>query len=153
MKLHSQSESEYQKCTLLDCREPVMAMRSSAPMAMEHKGGVIQNHTIGLYFIFAVLLNNIHLLPDDIPLRNRMWMRYEHDGCPAHNATVACNVLNKVYPATWIACGGPRTWPARSPDLTPLYFLLWGTQEGTVYQDAPTSLENMCNVLLMTLLP
>jgi hypothetical protein len=69
-------------------------------MPKEHKGSVIRNHTIGPYFIFAVLLNNIHLLSEDIPLRNQMWMRYEQDGRPAYNATLAHNVLNKVYPST-----------------------------------------------------
>jgi hypothetical protein len=53
----------------------------------------------------------------------RMW--YQHDGCPAHNAIVARNVLSIDFSGRWIGRGGPRTWPARSPDLTPLDFL-WG---------------------------
>jgi hypothetical protein len=69
-----------------------------------------------------------------------MW--YQHDGCAAHNTTVARNVLNRVYPGRWIGRGGPRTWPASSPDLTPLDFL-WGTLKGIVYQDVPTTPENM----------
>jgi hypothetical protein len=69
--------------------------------------GVNGNRIIGPYFIegnlndeiyAAFLLNILPLLLEDIPLRNRMRMWYQHDGCPAHNATVARNVLNREYP-------------------------------------------------------
>jgi hypothetical protein len=96
------------------------------------------NHIIGPYFIegnlngeryAAFLLNILPLLLEDIPLRNRMWMWYQHNGCPAHNAIVARNVLNRIYPGRWIGRGRLRTWPARSPDLTPLDFFV-GNSKG-----------------------
>jgi hypothetical protein len=34
-------------------------------------------------------------------------------------------------------------WPPRSPDLTPLDFFLWGTIEDKVYQEPPTTAEEM----------
>jgi hypothetical protein len=96
--------------------------------------GVTGNRIIGPYFIegnlngeiyATFLLNILPLLLEDIPLRSRMRMWYQHDGCPAHNATVARN----VHPGRWIGRGGPRTWPARSPDHTPLYFFM-GNSKG-----------------------
>jgi hypothetical protein len=93
--------------------------------------GVTGNRIIGPYFIegnlngekyVAFLLNILPLLLEDIPLRNRMRMWYQHDGCPAYNAIVARNVLNRVCPGRWIGHGGPRIWPPRSPDLTQLGF-------------------------------
>jgi hypothetical protein len=70
-------------------------------------------------------------------------MLYQYDGCPAHNAIVAHSVLNTVYPGRWIGRGGPRTWPALSPDLTPLDFLMGNSIKDIVYQDVPTTPENM----------
>jgi hypothetical protein len=103
--------------------------------------GVSGNRIIGPYFIDGnlngerfseFLLNILPLLLEDIPLRNRMRMWYQHDGCPAHNAVVARNVLARVYPGRWIGCGGPRPWPARSPDLTLLYFFVGNSLEHCV---------------------
>ena len=36
-------------------------------------------------------------------------------------------------------------WPARSPDLTPLDFYLWGYLKSKVYFDKPESLEELKN--------
>ncbi|KAJ8867901.1 hypothetical protein PR048_031709 [Dryococelus australis] len=33
--------------------------------------------------------------------------------------------VDTTFPGEWIGRGGPRLWPARSPDLTPLDFYLW----------------------------
>jgi hypothetical protein len=44
-------------------------------------------------------------------------------GATAHTATYSINVLNKVFEDRLISC---RLWPARSPDLNPCDFYLWG---------------------------
>lgn len=44
------------------------------------------------------------------------------------------NYLNEKYPNRWIGRGGPIAWPARSPDLTPLDFFLWGHVKEQVYK-------------------
>jgi hypothetical protein len=36
------------------------------------------------------------------------------------------DVLSNSYHDGWIGTGGPIAWPARSPDLNPLDFYLWG---------------------------
>ncbi|EZA48673.1 hypothetical protein X777_13179, partial [Ooceraea biroi] len=35
-------------------------------------------------------------------------------------------ILNESFPDRWIGRGGRISWPARSPDLMPLDFFLWG---------------------------
>jgi hypothetical protein len=42
--------------------------------------------------------------------------------------------LDQQYPDRWIGRGGPRNWPARSPDLNPLDFFLWGHVKNVVYK-------------------
>ena len=44
--------------------------------------------------------------------------------------------LNDAYPHQWIGRGGPIPWPARSPDLNPLDFYLWGRLKSLVYSSA-----------------
>ena len=42
--------------------------------------------------------------------------------------------LDEVFPYRWIGRGGPTPWPARSPDLTPVDFFLWGAMKERVYR-------------------
>lgn len=43
------------------------------------------------------------------------------------------NFLNQHFPERWIGRYGPIHWPARSPDLTPADFYLWGYLKQKVY--------------------
>jgi hypothetical protein len=51
-------------------------------------------------------------------------------GATAHTATYSINVLNEVFLNRLVSCG---LWPARSPDLYPCDFYLWGNLKGKVY--------------------
>ena len=42
-------------------------------------------------------------------------------------------LLNENFPNRWIGRDEPHAWPPRSPDLTPLDFLLWGYVRDRVY--------------------
>ncbi|KZC13902.1 hypothetical protein WN55_06252 [Dufourea novaeangliae] len=70
-----------------------------------------------------------------------MWL--QHDGCPAHYARRVRDALNELYPNKWIGRGGLVSWPLRSPDLTPLVFFLRGALKNAVYQEVPTTPENV----------
>ena len=80
------------------------------------------------------LSDTLPLLLDDVPLgvRQRMW--FQHDRAPVHNAVNARRHLNEVFGNRWIGRNGPVSWPARSPDLTPLDFYLWGHMKTLVYE-------------------
>ncbi|KAJ4447126.1 hypothetical protein ANN_09127 [Periplaneta americana] len=41
--------------------------------------------------------------------------------------------LDEQFPGHWLGRRGPVEWPARSPDLTPLDFYLWGHLKSLVY--------------------
>ncbi|KAJ8914489.1 hypothetical protein NQ315_002761 [Exocentrus adspersus] len=114
--------------------------------------GIIGDKLIGPYFIEGTLNGqkyqefldqHLPILLEDLTLQERANMWFQHDGCPAHYAIISREVLDREYTDRWIGRGGPVAWPARSPDLTPLDFCLWGSIKEKVYQDVPTTPENM----------
>ena len=42
--------------------------------------------------------------------------------------------LNYTFPNRWIGRDSTINWPPRSPDLSPLYFCLWGLMKSEVYR-------------------
>lgn len=86
-----------------------------------------------------VLLNAI----EDLPLNRRMNVIYQHDGAPAHNSDQVVQFLNTHFPNQWMGTHGPILWPARSPDLTPLDFFLWGYLKDKLYEERCVSVEEM----------
>ena len=70
---------------------------------------------------------------DQIPLDVYRKMWFQLDGAPAHSGVLARNTLASIFGEQWIGRYGPRWWPARSPDLTPLDFFLWGQVKNEVY--------------------
>ncbi|XP_025204363.1 uncharacterized protein LOC112601133 [Melanaphis sacchari] len=72
-------------------------------------------------------------------------MYFQQDGAPAHNAIIVKNYLNEIFPNRWIGTHGVISWPARSPDLTPLDFFLWGHLKNVVYADPPINLQDLKN--------
>jgi len=60
-------------------------------------------------------------------------MYLQQDGAPIHYTRMVIQHLNNTYPNWWIGRGSLIHWPARSPDLTPLDFCLWGWLKGEVY--------------------
>jgi len=114
--------------------------------------GIIENKLIGPYFIEGnlngtkyrnFLEQELPLLLEDVAMDVRRTMWFQHDGCPAHFSTAAREILDRDYNGRWIGRGGPINWPARSPDLTSPDFFLWGYLKGKVYEQVPTTRENM----------
>jgi inhibitor of nuclear factor kappa-B kinase subunit alpha len=59
------------------------------------------------------------------------------DGATAHTATYSISVLNEVFENRLISRG---LWLARSPDLNPCDFYLWGNPKDKVYSNNPLTL-------------
>jgi hypothetical protein len=74
---------------------------------------------------------------DDLPLATRRVLWYQHDGAPPHFELAVREYLYTEFPDHWIGRGGPIHWPARSPDITPLDFFLWGFLKEKVYETMP----------------
>lgn len=66
---------------------------------------------------------------------NRVW--FQQDGCPAHNSREVEIFLRSIFGNRIISNTGPVHWPARSPDITPLDFYLWGYVKNEVYEYDP----------------
>lgn len=106
--------------------------------------GIVSNYLIGPYFLPErldgetyenFLRQDLSDLLDDIPLDLIRDMWFQHDGCPAHYRRSVREWLDTNYPNKWIGRGGPTPWPARSPDLTPMDFYVWGHMKSLVYND------------------
>ena len=70
-------------------------------------------------------------------------MLFLHNGAPAHFSRTVCLFLDVHYPHRWMGRRGPQTWPARSPDLTPLDFYLWGRMKKLAYAEEIGSQEHL----------
>lgn len=69
---------------------------------------------------------------------------FQQDGCPAHNTRDVQNLLRQEFNNNVISNKGPVSWPARSPDITPLDFYLWGYVKNEVYElDPPANVEEL----------
>ncbi|KAJ8941693.1 hypothetical protein NQ318_023659 [Aromia moschata] len=63
---------------------------------------------------------------------------------PPHNVRPMTNYLNQKY-NLWIGKNGPIHWPAKSPDLNPLDFFLWGTLKNNIYGEELSRDMSLCN--------
>lgn len=107
-------------------------------------GGIVGQYLLGPVFLpprlnrysyREFLLNTLPIVMEEIPIKRRQRMWFLHDGAPAHFAPEVRQILNRrdYFGNRWIGRGGPNAWPARSPDLNPLDFFLWGHCKSLVY--------------------
>lgn len=80
---------------------------------------------------------------EDVPLNVRRNMWLQHDGAPPHSSRRVTQWLNNTFGNKWIGRYGPVPWPARSPDLTPCDFYLWGHMKQIVYSTPTDSIQDL----------
>ena len=117
--------------------------------------GVFKTTVIGPIFIEGHLTGGTYLdmlqgviqenIEDELPIaavrdRNFYFMQ---DGAPPHYAISVRQYLNQRYGQRWIGRSGPVQWPARSPDLTPCDFFLWGEIKRLVYVEEAQTREDL----------
>ena len=68
----------------------------------------------------------------------RKW--WFQDGAPSHRSRIVTQRLNTLFPNKLVSLNQPIEWPARSPDLTPCDFFLWGYLKNKVFATVPPSL-------------
>lgn len=85
---------------------------------------------------------------------DELW--YQHDGCPAHNDVLAIEWLHNTFSGNVIGTHEALAWPARSPDLSPNDFWLWGHITTKIYDrmepfsnvdDLWTAVQTCCNTV------
>uniref|UniRef100_V5G8C7 Transposase n=1 Tax=Anoplophora glabripennis TaxID=217634 RepID=V5G8C7_ANOGL len=115
-------------------------------------GGILGDRVIGPHFFNGTLngemyhhflINDLPILLENVPLNVRQNLWLQQDGAPPHNSSRVRNFLNDQYGGRWIGRGGPIHWSARSPDLTPCDFFLWGYVKDIVYSTPPTTADDM----------
>jgi hypothetical protein len=60
-----------------------------------------------------------------------MWL--QQNGASSHFGRQVTALLSQNFPDRWIGQSGAAAWPARSPDLSPLAYFLWGNMKSLVY--------------------
>ena len=59
---------------------------------------------------------------------------FQQDDAPPHTSHATRSHSADIFDQNWIGKYGPTNWPARSPDLTPLDFFLWGYVKYQVFK-------------------
>ena len=77
---------------------------------------------------------------EDIDL-DELW--FQQDGATCHTAARSINLLRTRFNNRVISRFGDVHWPARSCDLTPLDFFLWGTLKSKVYADNLQTIDHL----------
>jgi hypothetical protein len=67
---------------------------------------------------------------------------FQQDGVTAHTASASMNVVPEMFPQHIISQYGDVQWPARSPDLSPCGYFLWGYLKSKVYSTRPMTIED-----------
>jgi hypothetical protein len=70
---------------------------------------------------------------------------FQQDGATAHTARRSLGILREMFPSRLFSLRGDICCPARSPDLTPCYFYLWGYLKDEVYKHRPQTLKALKN--------
>lgn len=97
------------------------------------------NTLTGKRYVSEILKGPVEDFCNDVPLAQLGPMWFQHDGAPAHSCEQARAWLDSTFPGQWIGRNGPVLWPARSPDLNPLDFFLWGYIKDLVYTAETTT--------------
>lgn len=69
----------------------------------------------------------------DVTLLTKQEVWLQQNGSPSYFGRQVNALLNQHFPDCWIGQGGSAAWPARSPDLSPLAYFLWGHMISLVY--------------------
>lgn len=87
---------------------------------------------------------------DTLPLNVRQNMWFMQDGAPPHFSLIAREYLTQAFHGKVISRGSPVAWPARSPDLNPLDFFLWGYLKSLVYRNPIESVDELKERIIMS---
>ncbi|XP_064469895.1 uncharacterized protein LOC135384630 [Ornithodoros turicata] len=91
-------------------------------------------------YLNEVLQGPVEEFYANLPLARYGQLWFPHDGAPAHRSSPPRAYLDHAFPNQWGGRFGPVPWPARSSDLTPMDFFLWGYVKDRVYVEVTTTL-------------
>ncbi|KYN09502.1 hypothetical protein ALC57_18370 [Trachymyrmex cornetzi] len=89
------------------------------------------------------LAENLPNFLEEVPLAERNRIIFQQDGAGPHNARIVTDYLNEQFSGRWMGRYSLIPWPARSPDLNPLDFFLWGYCKEVIYRKLPEDIEDL----------
>lgn len=106
--------------------------------------GILGTRIIGPFFYqnslnseryLDLLRHDIEDALDDIPLGaiHNCW--FQQDGAPAHNSRDVREYLFNRFQGKVVGTYSETPWPARSPDLSPLDFFVWGYIKNEIFKE------------------
>lgn len=123
--------------------------------------GILGANLIGPFFynenltgelFLDLLMNEIGPRIAEVGRDGDIW--FQMDGCPAHNTRIVKEYLHASFPGRLIAHNGDIDWSARSPDLSPNDYFLWGHISSIIYNggksyanvdDLKDAIRQVCN--------
>lgn len=131
-------------------------VRTQYPQKLNVWAGIYGNRIVGPFFLPGNLTGEMYLnllqnavepaLTEIIEQNehyNENQLIFQQDGAPPHYAHTVRQYLDNTFPDRWIGRRGAQEWPARSPDLSPLDFFLWGHLKSKIYNPRPQSLDDL----------
>ena len=85
----------------------------------------------------------VHVIPALTQRRMLRKTTFQQDGAPPHIANCVKDYLKMKFGNKIISRHFDRTWPPRSPDLSPADFWLWATLKHRVYVRNPGNMEEL----------
>jgi hypothetical protein len=143
-KLHHRPNVQNYRIWAQENPRSVCPSHTQYPETLNVWAGIVGQHVIGPIVIdgkltgpkyLEMLQSEISERLDALQLPGELW--YQHDGCPAHNYGPALEFLHAAFPSRVIGTYETFAWPARSPDLAPLDFFLWGHISTSIYSATP----------------
>lgn len=95
------------------------------------------------YQRYVTMITNFFLPALENMAIGEVW--FQQDGVTAHTSRISIPVLRENFPGRLISNRGDIPWPARSPDLAPCDYFLWGYLKSKVYNNRPATLEALKN--------
>ena len=102
--------------------------------------GIWKNSIIDSFFFDGTVSGDVYLcmlneetIPNVLNSDGEFPTWFQQDGAPAHSSIHMRERLHLQFPGHLIGLQGPVEWLARSRDLTPLDFYLWGHLKALVY--------------------
>jgi hypothetical protein len=108
-------------------------------------GPIVYDGNLNGQRYLALLQTTVGEWAENLPLHTLAQTWFQQDGAPPHRTNVVSAFLNTTFGDQWMGQFGPVRWPARSPDLTPLDFYLWGHLKDLVYATPPQGPDDLRN--------
>ncbi len=108
--------------------------------------GISSSGLIGPYFFNDIVTGPLYkemLVNYAWPQLKNKNFYFQHDGAGSHYAVIVREWFDRKFPGRWIGRRGPFDWPARSPDLSPFDFFLWGYLKDIVFKTPSTTITEL----------